>query len=144
MKNLIITEKDLNNKLLPHVVLDKDAEVFKIYGTIFEEYNVISSHFDIIFNWLKNYLIDANEFSNFYLCFNKPNTYAIQNWIIRLLYSINEIPVVKIYWLFEEGDYDTEEDIEDLIIETKINIIAKKISKEELIQFKVPYYLPEL
>ena len=98
----------------PEVVLNKDKGIFKIIGNSFSEDPF--TLYARIFSWLKEYLKNPLEETNFEFKLNYINTASSKQIveILKLLKILKQNRKVVVSWYYQEGDDDTLTEGEEL------------------------------
>ncbi len=130
MKNLeIIIEEGANFK--PYVFLNAETGYCELSGESYLE--EAGSFYQPIRDWLLDYMKTGKS-----ILFDFKLTYVntgSSKHILAILRMLKEYEVsgadVKVNWYIEEGDTDTEEDIEDCSIISGIEINTIKVERKE-------------
>lgn len=124
MENLEIKAKS-GSHFKPTVKLDASSGVCEIAGESYLEES--TQFYEPIYNWLVEYTKTKKPIVfNFRLSYVNTSSSKHILFILRLLKEYKDSGVdVETNWYIENGDMDTEEDVEDYMIITglKINII---------------------
>ena len=124
MENFEIKAKP-GSHFKPTVLLDASTGICEIAGESYLEES--NQFYDPIYNWLVEYIKTKKPLTfNFKLSYVNTSSSKHILFILRLLKKYGEEGhKVTTNWYIENGDMDTEEDVEDYMIITglKINII---------------------
>ena len=124
MENLEIKAKS-GSHFKPTVKLDASSGVCEIAGESYLEES--TQFYEPVYNWLVEYTKTKKPIVfNFRLSYVNTSSSKHILFILRLLKEYGDSGVkVETNWFIENGDMDTEEDVEDYMIITglKINII---------------------
>lgn len=133
MRKLILDQSDILHTHLPSVSFDNIEGVFKVYGYLLQDKEVVDVHFKKINQWIDIYLCDPNSASNFYFCFYCIHSYGVM-CIVELICKIKNLPGLKVYWVLHPDDRDMEELVCDISLEVGLEIELIKSTNYRLIE----------
>ncbi len=141
MEKLIIDKSIVQKGHFLCTTLDKEEEVFKVYGYMLENKEETNTHFIKINNWIDEYINEPNEKTDFYFQFLYINTMGIKK-IHELIRRIRIVPNINFYLIHDPDDEDREEMVSEISSHLDVNITSKKVSLDYQTMFsEKPYYI---
>lgn len=129
MENLIIPKKD-EVKYLPGVFFDAETGICEIKGESFMESP--DKFYNPLYEWLNRYYTRVGKPIKFHLKLTYFNT-ASSKFLIELFKSLKSYQdkggIVEIYWYYLPEDEDMKDEIEEISLETEIQINAVELEE---------------
>jgi hypothetical protein len=117
----------------PAVTFDKENSIFKVSGrSIVEDPN---KFYMPLYNWLEDYIQNPNENTEFVFdleYFNSSSARQVMKLIMLLEKLVDTNKLIKVKWLYEEGDEMSQERGEEIKAVSKLDFIIEEYPSDDI------------